>query len=118
MSAWRVIAARDAGFVLVDALVAVGLVAAAGTLVYAIGNDVLQSQERALDRSMALATMAMLAKEYSVAGATRETEDSAFSYRMRPGRSDELPMPPVRFVTIDATSADGTIAAPPIVVGE
>lgn len=56
------------GFVLVDALVAVALVAAAGTMAYLIGHQLLAEQDRRLDRSVALMNMRALIQEITLTG--------------------------------------------------
>lgn len=105
----------DAGFVLVDALLGVALVAAAGVTVYALGSDTLRNQERALDRTVAVATMTMLAKEVAVTGVPpQDMEDDAFVYRVRLSRGGLSG--PLSSVFVDAMSGDETISVS-VVVG-
>jgi hypothetical protein len=95
------------GFVLVDALVAVAIVAAAGVTVYTIGSDVMRRQELELDRTVALATLQMLSKEIVVTkSAPRDSQDASFSYRVRQTTAPSV-QPPLAVFTIEAVARDG-----------
>ena len=96
------------GFILIDALVAVALVASAGTIIYLIGQDVLQQQDRRLDRSVALTNLKSIAQETTLLGVPRSTavrEDELYSYNIRktPDESSVL----LRTLTIEATPRRG-----------
>jgi hypothetical protein len=75
----------DSGFMLLDAVLAVGLLAFAGTVIIMIANTMLGQQERELDRSVALVASQSLIKQYlllgPVSGASLEREDELFAYR-------------------------------------
>lgn len=72
------------GFVLVDALVAVALVASAGTVAYLIGHQLLAEQDRRLDRLAALINMRALIQEITLTGIPSDgetvMEEAGFSY--------------------------------------
>jgi hypothetical protein len=82
----RVAASKDEGFVLLDALVAVTLVAVVGTTMFAIGDGVLTSADRQLDRSAALARMRAISKEFLVLRSRDlrafSVEDAAYTYEL------------------------------------
>lgn len=75
----------DSGFMLLDAVLAVGLLAFAGTVVILVANTMLGQQERELDRSVALVASQSLIKQYLLLGpaseARLEREDELFVYR-------------------------------------
>ena len=73
------------GFVLVDALMAVVVASAAGVVALSIGVNLLQNQDRQLDRTVALATVHQIAKEVLLTGpaAMQGHEDDLFVYELR-----------------------------------
>jgi type II secretory pathway pseudopilin PulG len=79
----------DAGFILLDAVLAAGLLALAGTVIVMIANTMLTQQQRELDRSVALVASQSLIKQYLLLGAAFETslehEDELFRYSFEPG---------------------------------
>lgn len=79
----------DGGFMLLDAVLAVGLLAFAGTVIIVIANTMLGQQERELDRSVALVASQSLIKQYLLLGAASaarlEREDELFVYRFEQG---------------------------------
>lgn len=81
----------DSGFILLDAVLAVGLLAFAGTVVIMVANTMLSQGARELDRSVALVGAQSLMKQYLLLGPTSEAglerEDELFVYDFEP--SDE-----------------------------
>ena len=74
----------SAGFVLVDALMAVVVASAVGVVAVSVGVNLLQSQDRQLDRTVALATMHQIAKEVLLTGpaAMQGYEDELYVYEL------------------------------------
>lgn len=74
----------DGGFVLIDALLAAGLLALGGTVVLAIAMSLLDRQRAELDRSVALVNMQSLAKQYLLVEPQNrsrlESADELFTY--------------------------------------
>jgi len=75
----------DEGFVMMDALVAVAILGLVGSGALALANNLLAGQERQLDRSLALLTSELLARQYAEFGpdpaATSSLfEDELFTY--------------------------------------
>ena len=81
-------ARADAGFILLDAVLAAGLLAFAGTVIIMIANTMLTQAERELDRSVALVGAQSLIKQYlllgSASAARLEREDELFVYSFEP----------------------------------
>lgn len=81
-------APADAGFILLDAVLAAGLLAFAGTVIIMIANTMLTQQQRELDRSVALVASQSLIKQYLLLGSAFETglehEDELFRYSFEP----------------------------------
>jgi len=81
-------ARADSGFILLDAVLAIGLLAFAGTVVVMIANTMLTRQERELSRSVALVGAQSLIKQYLLLGSTLasnlEREDELFAYSFEP----------------------------------
>lgn len=81
-------ARADEGFILLDAVLAAGLLAFAGTVIIMIANTMLTQQERDLDRSVALIGSQSLIKQYLLLGsafeASLEREDELFVYSFEP----------------------------------
>lgn len=81
-------ARADGGFILLDAVLAAGLLAFAGTVIIMIANTMLTQQERDLDRSVALIGSQSLIKQYLLLGsafeASLEREDELFAYSFEP----------------------------------
>lgn len=81
-------ARADAGFILLDAVLAAGLLAFAGTVIIMIANTMLTQAERELDRSIALVGSQSLIKQYLLLGAASqaqlEREDELFVYGFEP----------------------------------
>ena len=73
------------GFVLVDALMAVVVASAVGVVAVSIGVNLLQNQDRQLDRTVALATMHQMTKEVLLTGpaAMQGYEDELYVYELR-----------------------------------
>lgn len=83
--AWIDPIADDAGFILLDALMAVVLVSAVGGIVYGVGTNLIGALDRQLDRSMALATMDMMSKQLlatGFVGGVAGLEDDVFIYHI------------------------------------
>ncbi len=80
----------DSGFILLDAVLAVGLLAFAGTVVVMVSNTMLMQQERELDRSVALVGTQSLVKQYLLLGPTLasglDREDELFAYGFEPSQ--------------------------------
>ncbi|OEO31856.1 hypothetical protein VW23_014360 [Devosia insulae DS-56] len=78
----------DAGFILLDAVLAAGLLAFAGTVIIMIANTMLTQAERELDRSVALVGSQSLIKQYLLLGSASapqlEREDELFVYSFEP----------------------------------
>lgn len=78
----------DAGFILLDAVLAAGLLAFAGTVIIMIANTMLTREERELDRSVALVAAQSLVKQYLLLGPALATkldgEDELFVYSFEP----------------------------------
>jgi type II secretory pathway pseudopilin PulG len=79
----------EAGFVLLEALVAAALVAMAGTIILMTGQNSLRAQDSALDRSAALVTMETFSRVFQVLGAEAAAtvlpaDDETFRYALAP----------------------------------
>lgn len=75
----------DEGFVMLDALMAAAILGLVGTGALALANDLLSGLDRQLDRSSALLTSELLARQYSELGpnpAGSRTEDELFVYEV------------------------------------
>jgi hypothetical protein len=83
------------GFVVLDALMAVGLVALAGTTTVLILLGVLQRQGDELDRSVALVMSQSLMRQYLLIAGTGssslETSDEGFTYEVSVAADPETP---------------------------
>lgn len=76
----------DAGFIMLDALLATALVALAGTTIVTIAIQLFQQQDAALDRSVAIVMSQSLMHQYLAFGlangAPVEIDDERYSYRV------------------------------------
>jgi hypothetical protein len=72
----------DAGFVLLDALMATGLAAFAGGMVVLISNSMLAQQGAELDRSAGLVMSQSLLGQYLQLGVATELEDELYRYEV------------------------------------
>lgn len=70
----------DAGFVLLDALMAVALAAFAGGTIISIANSMLEQQARELDRSVALVASQSLMRQYLLLGEVGPLQDELYRY--------------------------------------
>lgn len=81
-------ARADSGFILLDAVLAAGLLAFAGTIIIMIANTMLTREEHELDRSVALVGAQSLVKQYLLLGPSLagklEREDELFAYSFEP----------------------------------
>ena len=75
-------APADAGFVLLDALMATALAAFAGGTVIMISNGMLTRQGEELDRSVALVMSQSLMRQHVVLGVASDVEDELFRYEI------------------------------------
>jgi hypothetical protein len=104
-------APSDAGFVIVDALMAIGLVAAAGTMVTLSTLGILQRQGEELDRSVALVMSQALMRQYLVLDGTQRTHleahDELFSYGVDEDTENDLSL--VRKAVVLATAKSGEV---------
>lgn len=90
----------DAGFVMMDALVAVAVLGLVGTGALALATGLLSGQDRQLDRSVALLMAELLARQYALLGpgpAGAGLVDEQFTYDLvrsgeAPGGSRLVPM--------------------------
>jgi hypothetical protein len=99
----------DRGFILVDALMAAMLAGAAGTVIYAIGAELLQRQDELLDRTVAVTTIHMLAKQLLVTGTVPEgTADEAFTYEVKPVADSRSGSAPLFLITATASRGSWT----------
>jgi hypothetical protein len=75
----------DEGFVMLDALVAVAILALVGTGALALASDLLSRLDRQLDRSSALLMSDLVAQQYAELGpnpAATRVEDELFVYEV------------------------------------
>jgi hypothetical protein len=103
---------RDAGFVMIDALMATALIALAGTTVVFIANGLSTEKERVLDRSVALVMSQSIMKQYLMLGPAAvdqlQHEDELFTYEVSEGE----PSP-----ALGATRPIAVVAEPKIGAG-
>lgn len=104
----------DGGFILLDAVLAAGLLALAGTVIIMIANTMLTREERELDRSVALVGAQSLVKQYLLLGpalaAKLEREDELFIYSFEPGDAPVAGTDALAAVTLWARPRSGRAA--------
>jgi hypothetical protein len=87
-------ATRDGGFILVDALVGLVVFAAAATVIYEIGIELLARSDRDLDHLSALTALHTEAKVLQALGHPAEelfpSQDANFSYQFSASPKEEM----------------------------